>query len=281
MSKLEQLQEWFTLEDAAQYISKKIDENITVTTLYRLALDDNLKLSVYFVNGAYGVKGELCKVAGVKNQPQKRFIEEKDNTVNDLKGIWDLTMQGNEAFEIKEYFEKINSGLNVTGQSRNGILLQQDGVICQLYKYFDRERLCHPEYNKSEERRRAIEKEPLMAYQHTPMVLRSRLRDNKAGLEFIPCMTLLEGSCQLVIKSSEVANFIQLLEETPKAAKPLHDKERTTLLTLIGALLKEQDMNSSDRGITPSISLMVDNFGMKMSENTIRNILRQTADITP
>ena len=66
MSKLLKLKEWLTLEDAVNHISKKLDETITIADLYRLALDGHLKLSLYFVNSAYGVEGKLRKSDDVK-----------------------------------------------------------------------------------------------------------------------------------------------------------------------------------------------------------------------
>tara|TARA_R110000737_G_scaffold343453_1_gene369438 strand:- start:9465 stop:10322 length:858 start_codon:yes stop_codon:yes gene_type:complete len=275
MSKLDQLKEWFTLEDAAKYISKKIDEPITVSTLYRSAIDENLKLSVYFVNGAYGVKGELFRVAGVENQPQQKVFDEKDNTVNAVKGIWDLTMQGNEALEIKGYFEKINSGLSVTTQSKNGVLLQQGGITCQLYKYFDREKICNPKYNETEERRRAIEEEPMRAYENHPMIINPRVRSNQAGSEFSPCSRLSEVDGVLIIKSSEVNHFIQSLEATSKDEKPLATNEKNSLLVLIAALCKEADVDWNQRGITTSLVAMTDLIGAPLSDETIRKILKQ------
>jgi hypothetical protein len=125
MSKLLKLKEWLTLEEAVQHISKKINETITVADLYRSAIDGDLKLSIYFVNSAFAIKGELCNVGDIKDQLPQQGLNIKDSTVHDIEGIWDLTMQGQEALEIKGYYEQINSGLKVTTLSRNGILLQQ------------------------------------------------------------------------------------------------------------------------------------------------------------
>jgi len=221
MSKLDKLEEWLTLEDAAIHISKKIEEIISVTKLYRSALNGSLKLSVYFVNSAYGVKGELGKVSDTENQlPQRGFDIKEESTVHNIKGIWDLTMQGQEALEVKGYFEQSNSGLEVTTRSKNGILLQQDGVTCQLYKPFDRDRIFNPEYNESEERRRAIAEHPMKAWENHPMIVTPLIRMGKFGLEYVPCNKLSEVACVLIIKSSEIDHFIQLLEDTPQEDKP-------------------------------------------------------------
>jgi hypothetical protein len=218
MSKVDRLREWFTLEEAAQRISKNIDENITVTNLYRFALDGYLKFSIYFVNSAYGVKGELCKVTDSRNQQQQDFIR-SDNPVQDIKGIWDLTMQGREAVIIKGHFEHSNSGVEVKESSKNGIILEQYGVISQLYEPFDRDRIFNPEYNESEERIRAIAEHPMKAWENHPMIVEPLIRTGRFGLEYLPCNDLPENNCVLIIKKNEVANFIQSLESTSPAQK--------------------------------------------------------------
>ena len=275
MSKLGKLQEWFKLEDAAKHISKQIDETITVANLYRSALDGYLKLSVYFVNNAHGVKGELCKVGDIENQLPQQGFDTKENTIHNIKGIWDLTMQGQEAFEVKGYFEQSNSGVMVTARSKNGILLQQNGITCQLYKYFDREKICNPKYNESEERRRAITEEPMRAYENSPMILNPRLRSDKFGIEYLPCSKLSEGGCVLIIRSSVVDRFIQSLNDTSQEEKPLTTTARTTKNILIGALLKELGITPPYKASAPVIKLIVEKSGKTMVENTIRSTLEE------
>jgi hypothetical protein len=220
MSKRLKLKKRLTLDEAALHITEEIKDTITVTDLYQAALDGDLKLSVYFVNGAHGVKGELCKVGDIENQLAQQTFDTKDRTVHSMEGIWDLTMQGQEALEVKGYFEQENSGVSVKARSKNGILLQQDDITCQLYKYFDREKIFNPKYNESEERRLAIAEEPMRALENDSLILSPLIRQSKYGLEFVPCHKLPEVGGVLIIKKSEVAHFIELLEGTPQEAKP-------------------------------------------------------------
>jgi len=273
MSKLFKLKEWLTLEAAVQDISKKIDETITVDDLYRSALDGDLKLSVYFVNGAHGVKGGFSQGSDNQNkQAQEGFIK-SDNPVHDIKGIWDLTMQGREVVIIKGHFEQSNSGVEVKESSKNGIILEQGGEFYQLYKPFDRQRILSPEYNKSEERQREIADEPMKAWENDPCIVNPLIRVDRFSSEYVPCNKFPEEDSVLIIKTSEVTRFIDFIEETPQEAKPLHDKERTTLLVLLGSILKKANIDINGQGVIGKIRVATESNNTPISKQTISNLL--------
>ena len=280
MSKRLKLKKWLTLDDAALHISEEIKDVITVTDLYQAALDGDLQLSVYFVNSAYGVEGELCKIGDIDNLLAQQTFNTKDRTVHSMEGVWDLTMQGQEALEIKGYFEQGNSGVSVTTLSKNGILLQQNDITCQLYKYFERDKIFNPKYNESEERLLAIAEEPMRVLENDPLIVTPSIRQSKYGLEFVPCHKLSEVGGVLIIRKSEVTHLIELLEGIPQEAKPLHNKERNKLNDMIEALLLELDVNPSNKGTAAVMKLIAEKHGKSMSENTARKILCQITDIT-
>jgi len=79
-----------------------------------------------------------------------------------------------------------------------------------------------------------------------------------------------------VVKTSEVTRFIiQSLEETPPEAKPLTFKERNSLLVLLGAVCKHNDIEPSQRGIATSLVTMTELIGAPLTDDTIRKILNQ------
>ena len=275
MSKLLKVKKWLTLDDAALHITEEIKVTTTATDLYLAALEGKLKLSVYFVNSAHGIKGELSSVGDIDNQLAQQTFDTKDRTVHSMEGIWDLTMQGQEALEIKGYFEQSNSGIEVTTLSQNGILLQQDDVTSQLYKRFDRERIFNPKYNESEERRRAIAEEPMRAFENDPSIITPSIRRSKHGLEFVPCHKLSDVDCVLIVRSSEITHFIEYLEDTPKEEKPLTTNERNSLLVLIAALCKEANIDWNQRGITASLVAMTSLAGTPLGPDTLLKIVKQ------
>lgn len=59
---------------------------------------------------------------------------------------------------------------------------------------------------------------------------------------------------------------------------PLTPKERNTLLVLIGALCKDANINYNQRGIAVSIEKMTEILGAPVTDDTIRNILKQIDD---
>jgi hypothetical protein len=300
MSKLLKLKEWLTLEQAVLHLANVIGEDVTIADLYHFALDGNLKLSVYFVNRAYAAKGKWLKEDDIDNteikagvevkqshlnsqkapKPNEMFVSEDDwiewqSGIHPIKGVWDLTMQGQEALEVKDNYEKINSGLSVTGLSKNGILLQQGDVVCQLYKYFDREKIFSPQFNKSEKRRREIAEHPMRVLENSPEILSPLIRKSNLGVEFLPCNNLIEQDVVFVIKTTEVTRFIQSLEDTAQAEKPLTSNARKTLLVLIAVLCKEAGIDPNKRGASVPLVAMTELFGAPLSDETIRNVLKQ------
>lgn len=265
MNKLSKLKKTLTLNEAVSSISKAIEEEISISDLYQLALDGDLKMSVYFVNQAYAIKG--------KYSLQNDLVLESH--VEPILGVWDLTMKGQEALEVEQSYETITSGENVTALSSNGTLLHQGEVICQLYKYFDRHTVFNPKYNESEERKKAIAEEPMRALENSPLIINPLIRKSMSGLEFIPSRGFSHEGGVLVIRTNEVTRFIQSMEATPQEVKPLVSNERNSLLVLIAALCKEAKVDYGQRGIATSLAKMTELNGTSLTDDTIRKILKQ------
>ncbi|MHC8321234.1 hypothetical protein ACYZT4_11120 [Pseudomonas sp. GB2N2] len=66
MSKLRKLREWLTIDEAAKQLSISLREEVNEADILRLALDDHLTLSVYFVNHA---RGRPARIEPLANQP--------------------------------------------------------------------------------------------------------------------------------------------------------------------------------------------------------------------
>ena len=79
--KLWKLQEWLTLEDTAAELTIKLNEEVNVARVLRLALDGALILSVNFVNGAYARRGIYLK--------KKHFLLDWPEVRSDLQDIED------------------------------------------------------------------------------------------------------------------------------------------------------------------------------------------------
>jgi len=81
-SKLSQLKYWLTLEDSAKYLSRALDEEVSVADLLHLALERKLTLSIVLVTGHFGAIGklvslenaELCRFS-IKHERREKLIE--------------------------------------------------------------------------------------------------------------------------------------------------------------------------------------------------------------
>jgi len=60
-----------------------------------------------------------------------------------------------------------------------------------------------------------------------------------------------------------------------KKEKPLSTKERHTLLVMIASLCKAVDIDYTQRGVATAIQLLTENIGAPITDDTIRNVLKQ------
>ncbi len=305
MSKLFKLKEWLTLEEAVDYISNIIDEPITLADIYRFSLDEHLQLSVYFTGGTKAKKGKFINKEDVdfwdseiasdfNGKPLVRtsspFTEEfevsedrwvsLDSKVATVSGLWDLSMLGSEALDIARYFQKEISGKDSYSNSLGGVFLYQGDAVCQLQSLF---------YDKKYSDACIVAEQQLEQY-----IASNKLTDDETqalrdeakwkrhtsisgeferALNYVPSSSLGNHDSHLVIKPKEVTRFIQSLEGTPQEVKPLHDKERTTLLVLLGSILKKANFDLEERGVTGKIRRATESNNTPVSEETIRNLL--------
>jgi hypothetical protein len=143
--------EWLTVSDAAKNLSKILREEVTEADILRLALDDELTLSVYFVNHAKALIGKVVPLEDaecLETDDGRRLVvgvSINDNQVLELgdtpvtiRGVWDLLMIGNERLDVEHKYHSLTNGPEVTLVGLDGCLLKdQDGVVCQLQEYIE------------------------------------------------------------------------------------------------------------------------------------------------
>jgi len=310
MGKLFKLKEWLTLDEAATHISNVLGESATVADLYRFALDDHLTLSVDFVNHAYARKGKWLKTEQVEfrlvendlfsgekldipfSMPVNHEIRVSDDDwislekpVVSIEGIWDLTMVGAEKLDIEHYYQQLTSGLKVTLVAIDGLFVQQGGVVCQLQADFDNNEYQQGSKAQKKDMERYIatnelSKDKVKKLQEEYKKDRDEYlisRKNKPNENnYYPSGGLDEQDFVLVIRTKELTRFIQSLEEdAPSSEKPLTSKERNSLLVIIASLCKELDIDYNQRGIARSIQHLTEKLGSPVTDDTIRNVLKQ------
>ena len=69
MSKLLKLKRWLTTEEAAKYLTGALSEPVTEADIFRLALDGQITLSVYFIASVHCKYGRAIPIANAKKVP--------------------------------------------------------------------------------------------------------------------------------------------------------------------------------------------------------------------
>lgn len=170
-SKLLKLKKWLTLSEAAKHLSGICGEEVTEADILRLALDDYLKISVYFVNGTLANPGyKICISEGrrrvyyddenyhqaiklfatafsksPKNLPNVNLTKEqnesldKRKTLREIHGVWDLAMVESELLDLEHKWQMLTGGPSVTLESMEGTFVENDkGEVYQLQEDYDK-----------------------------------------------------------------------------------------------------------------------------------------------
>lgn len=315
MSKLLELKEFLTLDEAVLYIAKEIHEPVSIADLYRFAFDGHVTLSVNFVNCGFGLQGKWVKSDDIEYRfkidtnvidPKKHYCPKSpkpnemrvsedewvswEDDIEPLIGVWDLTMKGEEAFDLKNYYHKLTSGVSVTHPYTRGILLQQGEVVCQLYKRFESDeynvRDLYDQIYPPQEivisdigeiiQAKASAPNNVQGLEFTHYMFFNKIIKSVMGIYFVPCSSLDEqDDVQFVIRTKELTRFIQSLEDIPLSQKPLTSLERSQYLVLIAVLCKKVDIDWKCRGITSSLICMTEQIGASLGYDTILGTLKQ------
>lgn len=304
MSKLFKLKEWLPLNEAVNHFSNLLGESISLADIYKLSLDGHLKLSVMFVNGAKAKKAKLIKSENVKykkvvpvgipNFPEGHgfnvpinaqrqisrnyWIQKIEPELISIGGIWDLAMIGAEKADIANRYQQEISGHMVKVPSLVGHYIQRDSVIYQLQVRKNDlpidDKLSFDGEASSDNDSRKFE----VKNDFDIELIRSNMKPRRLP-QYHLASKLDDIDNVLVVRTSEVTRFIQSLEDKPQEAKPLHDKERTTLLLLLASSLAKANIDINAQGVAAKIRRATESNNTPISEETIRKLLPQLRDI--
>lgn len=183
-----------------------------------------------------------------------------------IKGLWDLPMIGDEKLTVEYLYQQETSGLSIKEEPLKGVFIQRENTYFQLYSSFGN----NPEAELNDTIDTSSECNSNV-HSHLNEPNKPRLKTDHS----YPMGMLSKEDCVLVVKMKEVTRFIQSFEETPAKVKPLTSKERNSLLVLLGAVLKGNDIDPNQRGITTSLVAMTELIAAPLSDDTIRKILSQ------
>lgn len=159
MSNLLKIKKFFTLEEAAAYLSHALEEHVSLATLYQLISDRQLTLSVRLINQAYALKGQIfeCEdgdLVELKTELATGEILETshfdyvtddnslpissdrqfvfDNKAHIVDGMWDLAMLGEESLRVEYLYQNEVNGLQPLLTDTWGFYLKQGEIFCRL-----------------------------------------------------------------------------------------------------------------------------------------------------
>lgn len=277
MSKLLKLKEWVTVPEAARHLSQIMEESVSETDVLQLGLDGHIKLSVYFPNRA---KARLGRVIPYEDVPTCEFpsmdgkntviytngyplkdLEEGEQIQNDtpflhfdkevvsIDGLWDLAMMGNERIDIEFELQQLIHGPEVTMVNIEGTFLNRsDGTWASLQEQL-------PDRSKGE---------------ISPDATKHKAVFYPAGG--------LGADCTRVVRTSEIL-ALQSKLNGPALERPLANRERETLLTIIAILCKEAKLDYTKWAKTAgAIQRTSVDMDISIGETTIEGHLKKIPD---
>lgn len=323
MSKLFKLKEWLSLDEAVSYLASSLEEQVSLTDIYRLVLDKHLVMSVRLFNQAYALGGqfvtppyrdincypvthdlatnELLDEPYIIDLDFALKVEDSawlafEENVHVIDGIWDLAMIGMESLDIEHLYQKeLGSHTPVVANIR-GVFLKQGELICKLQKRLSPEPTAKNRADLQDKltsilRPKGLTLEEFLNCDDLSVYLNEAEVESVASLfesmqdgipdyeKFDDSLTLDDYAYQFVIKNSELMRFVQSLEDEPQEVKPLHTKERTTLLLLLGSILKKANFDLNERGVAGKIRRATEANNTPVGEETIRTLLPQIRDV--
>lgn len=297
MKKLLTKKKYLSVLDAAKYITSVLEEPYSVADIYQLAIDRELIISVRLENAAYAVKvlkdkEELLGPPSVSSDLTLGF----DKQIHVLDGgVWDLALIGAEAHEIKLLQQRELEGPTPKYNYLNGFYLTQDDAV---YKVLDSLPLVSNQYSRhalhtrlvtlarenqlnldelfnspSDSTLSSLDRETSEELYMLVCVLSEE--DTDEDDDYVDYLRLEELSYLHVIRVSELNRFLCSPDDAKAEDenKPIDPRERTTLLAIIGVLLKSKNINVKDRESPGKIAKMFELEGMFIKQSVVRDKL--------
>lgn len=207
-----------------------------------------------------------------------------DDEVKSVGGIWDLSMFGGETLDLEHEYQMLTDGPEVTLEVMDGVILRRGHDACQLVESFDHNEL----QEGSIAQKKVIEKmiiEQSLSDEHAENLrdkykverkeyLENRSK-NKNEEDYYPVGALPEDAVY-IIKTDEILRFLSSLDDAEKEINTnLGAREKNTLLVLLATMFKQANFDCSQRGISKAIEAATEEMGVRVSDDTIRKILKQ------
>lgn len=289
MTKLLSLKEWVTLEEAARHLTNIFDEEVSVADIYRFALTGHLTLSAHFVNGTKAKVGLKTRIrdAGFKIIPSIVKDDSDEQMVQlNITGAalpeFDAWLEANapmrQALESAEPKKKLvllnGEQVSETECVQFGEDIESIDGLWDLVMLggarLDIEHALQGVFNGPSVERIAFggtlvsEKSGVFAWLQEPF--------NDGSKSFFPSPGLPSGT-PIVVRPEAIFKFVSNV--TGGEDKKLDTRERTTLLTIIGALADAArlDLNQHNKA-GDAVAAMLRSKEVTLSGRTIGEHLK-------
>lgn len=131
LNKLLKLKEWLTVPDAARHLTILFGEEVSEADVLRLALDGQLKLSIFFVNPTLAISVSLPQSTQEETEIQRKLREYFFREGDFVRGVWDLVMLGAERSYVEALYHGLTSGV-VVDPYTGGAFFTQEDCLCVL-----------------------------------------------------------------------------------------------------------------------------------------------------
>lgn len=263
MKKIYKLKKWYSLEDAAERLTLTLSEEVSVNDVLNLAIEGHIKLS-WYMRLVYVQEVEYReKTINIRNF-ETRLVEPiivKDwFTVESNRGI--TRFYG--AYHLPRelcgvVYDYLLAQITVSGGdliSLNGFFVQDNsGRTWRVMERFD------DEYIKT------LKKDGVKDYYNEENYFPSGEWPNTSELGFT---------------KEDIENFESYVQE--KKPKELSTTERQTLYKIIIGMAKDgygYDHNASRSPVPKQIQDALDEFGISVSDDTIRQKLKDASELLP
>jgi hypothetical protein len=172
MSKLWKLREWLTLAEAGRVLSSLVGEPVAEAEILRLAIDDQLTLSVHFAHGVHARQWVAVDLATVKwvespalgSDGVDRFPENgtirchADYPPMQLIGpvifgqpaVFDLPMIGSGPLLVERHYQRLNGGTEPAAMTIDGVTIRStSGTLFEVQVSREDSDSGEPEHNQT------------------------------------------------------------------------------------------------------------------------------------
>lgn len=293
------LKRYLSINDATNYLSAALEEQVSVADIYELSLEGHLAISIRLTNQAYAKKVSLDpereRIDGA-HQVEPVLAEEVDEQVHIFNGLYDLAMIGEERFELRKLYQHEVEGDSPVLSELGGFYVKHDGCIYKLLESLPLTKSEESQISKEARLESLLKSKGLTSQSQfdDPLTVFENLSINEIeqvaelispfnDSENNSSIPLDRHSYQLVLKTTELQRFISQIN-SPSASdiseeKPIHPPEKRSYLKFISVLLNELKIKPTQKGISTSLRFMIDGMGISLCNNTVRKILREVEDI--